>query len=89
MKAPIILEGPAFDWSTTGDCGPVIREDGSVNQMAAAWADPGVMACPNCKVYLWNEGERVRCPDCGHEWDTANKAWAEKMKNRKAKERKP
>lgn len=75
MKAPIILKGQPFPWHTTGDRGPVIEADGAVNWAAAAWADPGVMGCPKCKADLWNEGERVRCPDCGHEFETPHGKW--------------
>lgn len=79
MKRPIILDGKAFPWGEPNPRGSVIDEDGDVNWGAAAWDDPGVMSCPKCKSYLWNEGMRVRCPDCGEEFDTENKRWRDRM----------
>jgi hypothetical protein len=73
VKHPIILDGPAFPWCEPNPAGPVIDADGEVNWMAAAFADPGVVKCPGCAEYLWNEGYRVRCPDCAAEFDTHNK----------------
>ncbi len=72
MKDPIILEGEPFDWEggvreadrITGGKGMTIR--------AAMHLDPGVMVCPGCFEYFWKEGIRVRCPDCGHEWEVKN-----------------
>ena len=81
MKSPIILDGPAFDWEEGKRCSDqVVDEDGEVNWYAAMGADPGVMACPGCGLYLWQEGDRVRCPDCGHEWVTGA---GERRENRK------
>lgn len=80
MKSPIILEGKPFPWNEPNPHGEVVQEDGEVNWAAAAFADPGVMTCPNCKAYLWQEGLRVRCPDCAHEFDTSNKAFMERLK---------
>jgi len=72
MKSPIILEGKPFNWEAGGEAmSQVVRDDGSVNWFAAAAADPGVISCPNCKEFLWREGHRVKCPDCGHEWTVA------------------
>jgi hypothetical protein len=73
VKAPIILEGKPFDWESTNAHGPAVNAAGEVNWAAAAWGDPGVMKCPACGVYLWNEGTRVRCPDCSAEFDTGNR----------------
>lgn len=73
MKSPIILEGEPFPWDEPNLIGPVVGADGGVNWMAAAWADPGVMRCPQCLVFLWNEGIRVRCPECGAEFNTHNR----------------
>jgi ssDNA-binding Zn-finger/Zn-ribbon topoisomerase 1 len=71
MKSPILLEGPAFDWAEGEKHGAqAVDDDGNVNWMAAMFADPGCMKCPGCSEYLWREGYRVRCPDCGHEWVT-------------------
>ena len=75
MKSPIILEGDPFPWDAPNPLGAIIDAAGKVNWMAAAFADPGVMSCPKCKEYLWNEGNRVRCPDCGHEFETPNGQW--------------
>ena len=83
MKSPIILEGVAFLWSEPNPHGEVVDESGEVNWAAAAFSDPGCMACPKCNVYLWNEGLRVRCPECSHEFDTRNKAFAERMKGKR------
>lgn len=68
MKSPIILEGHAFPWAEPNPHGEVIDEEGEVNWAAAAFADPGCMKCPACGVFLWREGNLVRCPDCAHEW---------------------
>ena len=69
MKHPIILEGKGFDWDKGQKASEHVMDDeGNVNWYAAFSADPGVMKCPKCGVYLWNEGTKVRCPDCGHEW---------------------
>lgn len=71
VKHPIILEGQGFDWERGAKMQErVVTEEGRVNWAAAMFADPGVMKCPNCGCYLWNEGKKVRCPDCGHEWYT-------------------
>lgn len=83
MKSPIILEGRAFPWSKPNPHGAVVDESGNVNWAAAAFADPGVMKCPGCGCYLWNEGLRVRCPDCAAEFDTSNKAFTQRNANRK------
>lgn len=80
MKHPIILEGKEFDWQEGGEYAKhVVDENGVINWRAAFFADPGVMKCPQepCGAYLWAEGLRVRCPDCGHEFDTRNKELAE------------
>ena len=73
VKHPIIITGAAFDWEAGSQCASdAVDNDGNINWFAAFGADPGVMKCPNteCGIYLWNEGERVRCPDCAHEFDT-------------------
>lgn len=70
MKSPIILEGKPFPWNEPNPCGESVGPDGEVNWMAAAFADPGCMSCPNCNEYLWREGLLVRCPHCAHEWRT-------------------
>lgn len=75
MKSPIILKGEPFLWNEPNPHGETVDEDGEVNWAAAAFADPGVMGCPRCAVYLWNEGDFVRCPDCGHEFETNNGKW--------------
>lgn len=71
LKHPIILEGEAFPWGEPNPFGEP-TEDNPRMWAAAAWADPGVISCPQCNVYLWHEGLRVRCPDCGHEFRTRN-----------------
>jgi hypothetical protein len=71
MKNAIILSGKPFDWDEGAKMQDLVADaaaEGHVNWYAAAGADPGVMKCPGCGEYLWKEGERVRCPDCGHEW---------------------
>ena len=73
MRSPIILEGKAFPWDEPNPHGEVTDAEGNINWAAAAFADPGVLSCPGCKEYLWNEGFRVRCPGCGREFDTSNK----------------
>jgi hypothetical protein len=73
MKNPIIIEGPPFDWDKGQKClEQAVDDKGDVNWFAAFNADPGVMACPNCGIHLWNEGKIVKCPDCGHQWETNN-----------------
>jgi Zn finger protein HypA/HybF involved in hydrogenase expression len=70
MKRPIILQGESFDWEKGQEYAThAVDEEGNVNWGAAMFADPGVMQCPACNAYLWKEGKRVCCPDCGHEWD--------------------
>jgi ssDNA-binding Zn-finger/Zn-ribbon topoisomerase 1 len=65
MKRAIILKGKPFDWEEgKKNLLNVVREDGSINWRAASKADPGVMHCPICQLYLWREGEKVKCPDC-------------------------
>jgi hypothetical protein len=81
MKSPIILEGEPFPWDEPNPFGKP-TEDNPLMWAAAAWADPGVMSCPKCSVYLWNEGLRVCCPECAHEFDTSNKAFAERMRSK-------
>lgn len=73
MKSPIILEGSAFPWNEPNPHGDTIGADGEVNWAAAFFADPGCIKCPGCGEFLWNEGFRVRCPDCGAEFDTNNR----------------
>ena len=81
MKSPIIIEGKAFDWNEGAKySADAVDADGNVNWQAASFADPGCMCCPKCKIYLWNEGLRVRCPDCGEEFDTENKKFRERMR---------
>lgn len=65
MKSPIILEGQPFVWPKPVE---VVNEDGDVNWQAAAFADPGVMSCPHCNIFLWREGTFVECPTCGGRW---------------------
>jgi hypothetical protein len=81
VKSPIIIEGKAFDWHEGAEySAKAVDSDGNVNWQAASFADPGVIACPKCKAYLWNEGLRVRCPDCGEEFDTENKKFRERLR---------
>jgi len=75
MKSPIILKGRAFPWNEPNPHGETVNERGEVNWAAAAFADPGCMSCPGCKVYLWDEGEEVKCPDCGCQFETPNGKW--------------
>jgi hypothetical protein len=72
MKSPIIIRGERFPWDEPNPHGEVADRNGEVNWAAAAFADPGVIQClnPKCGVYLWNEGDEVCCPDCGHQWVT-------------------
>lgn len=75
MKSPIIIDGPAFDWEAGEEAvSNVVGADGEPNMGAAMFADPGVMSCPACSEHLWREGHNVRCPKCGHEWDTRGAA---------------
>lgn len=44
------------------------------------WCEKTVEDAPLSSVktaaeHLWNEGERVRCPDCAHEFVTPNGVW--------------
>jgi len=74
MKNPIIIEGEPFDWDHGNEMQERVAEaaaEGHVNWFAAHCADPGVMSCPGCGIHLWREGKRVRCPDCGHEWEVS------------------
>ena len=74
IKNPIILEGPAFDWEAgKRHSANAVDSDGNVNWHSAMFADPGIMKCEKCGVYLWQEGYKVRCPDCGHEFETRNR----------------
>jgi len=71
MKSAIILEGKPFDWEAAKSAMEnAVGEDGEPNWRAAMAADPGLMKCPNCGVYLWREGEFVECPDCHHQFST-------------------
>jgi uncharacterized Zn finger protein (UPF0148 family) len=71
MRDPIIIEGPPFDWKRGGEMASRVQnDDGSTNWWAAMGADPGCMTCSACGLSLWKEGYRVKCPDCGHEFDT-------------------
>lgn len=70
MKRPIILEGEPFDWNAGAEAaGRIVNERGYINWKAAMAADPGVMRCPGCALWLWREGERVGCPECGEEFE--------------------
>lgn len=69
---PVIIEGEPFPWHEPNPAGEVVGPDGEVNWMAAAYADPGVMKCPNCGVYLWQEGTVVQCPKCEHQWNAVD-----------------
>lgn len=69
---PTILEGYEFDWEEGSKFADhVIDEDGEPNWGCAFAADPGITHCPECGVFHWREGKKVRCgmPDCGHEWE--------------------
>ena len=70
MKSPIIVSGKAFPWEEPNPHGEVVDATGEVNWAAAAFADPGCIKCPKCSVYLWNEGDEVKCPECDHQWVT-------------------
>jgi len=71
MKHPIILKGPPADWDAHAAAQErVVDPGGEVNWWSAHAADPGCIKCPGCGVFLWAEGFEVRCPDCGHEWET-------------------
>jgi len=70
MKRPIILQGEPFDWQAGGQAmESAVGESGQVNWRAAAMADPGVMRCPDCNVWLWREGQKVECPHCHTTFD--------------------
>ena len=70
MRRPIIIEGEEFDWDRGSKAMThVIADDGEVNWMAAASADPGVTSCPSCKEYYWREGKKVKCKECGCIWE--------------------
>lgn len=67
IKHPIILEGKPFDWASGGlALLDAVDEQGNINWRSAFAADPGVMICLGCGLYLWHEGESVECPDCGN-----------------------
>jgi len=71
MKSPIILKGKAFDWEAAAPkASNAVDDKGEVNWRNAMAADPGVMKCPNCGIFLWREGELVECPDCGEQFST-------------------
>ncbi len=78
MKSPIILEGEPFDWEAGNEAAGRVMDGGMVNWHAAMSADPGVMTCPGCLVYLWREGVRVRCPECSHEWNQREREQAQR-----------
>ena len=73
MKSPIILEGEPFDWEAGATAADKVMNGQVINWGAAMAADPGIMACPGCGVFLWREGVRVKCPDCGQEWNQREK----------------
>lgn len=76
MRDPKIITGRGFDWAEAQKyADAVVNADGGVNWRAAAFADPGVTQCPQCKAYYWNEGDIVECLDCGAQWETANGKW--------------
>lgn len=80
MKDPIILEGPSINWGYHQEqLGKISNPDGSLNFGAAMGADPGVMSCPECKAYMWQGGHKVKCPDCGEEFETP---WYKELKSR-------
>ncbi len=71
LLRPVILEGEHFDWEDgAAHAANAVGDDGEVNWRSASYADPGVVACPECGVFHWREGTRVRCAmdDCKHEW---------------------
>jgi len=71
VKNAIILKGKPFDWEAAkSSMENAVSEDGTPNFLAAMGADPGVMKCPNCGIFLWREGEFVECPDCGEQFST-------------------
>ena len=66
MQRPIILEGEPFDWlEGQKNLIGAVDENGEVNWLAAMSADPGCMKCPKCQEWLWREGIKVECPECG------------------------
>lgn len=74
MKSPIILQGQPFDWEAAGKAMlNAVDETGQVNWTAALLADPGVMRCPDCDLWLWREGDEVECPDCHVVFDVATR----------------
>ena len=68
MKRPIILQGEPFDWAAGATAMSNAVNEGTegtqVNWRAAFSADPGVVKCFDCGVFLWREGEKIECPDC-------------------------
>lgn len=70
MKPPIIHDGKPFDWKKGAEAASqIVQPDGSIHWGAAFMADPGVMKCPGCGAWLWQEGRIVECPDCGEAWN--------------------
>lgn len=78
MKDPIVIDPPGYDvaagWKSCQDwveqCGGIVDENGEANMWAASGADPGVTSCPNCKEYFWAFGRKIRCSECGFEFET-------------------
>ena len=64
MKSAIIHAGQSFDW----EAAEKFQRAAGSNMAAAFYADPGVMTCPGCGEYLWNEGDDVECPVCHRRW---------------------
>lgn len=66
LRRPIILTGEPFNWEQAATLlDEALSVDGEIDWQKAMAADPGVMRCPHCQVFLWKEGTEVACPVCG------------------------
>ncbi len=50
-------------WDECHRCSDVLAKTGSM--MAAAGADPGLVACPKCGADHWSIGAKHKCTQCG------------------------
>lgn len=77
MRRAILIEGQPFDWNEGAKAlVNAVDANGEVNWRAAFNADPGVTKCTKCNEYYWAEGTKLKCPDCGNEFDTFTKGRA-------------
>lgn len=76
MKTATYVRGWKWDWSISKLAMDALTDGCSRPELAAAHADPGVVSCPHCNEYHWNEFQVFLCNRCGAEVTSGHPAIA-------------